>query len=125
MAAGTVAFQVPAPQLWPLGRAPGGDPVPRFVVGSPGPAPASPGRGNLGAAELQRAAQAPAGLGLGPRAGGLGLNLTAANTVVMLDLSFNPHDTRQAEDRAHRLGQSHSVNGWHFYLGRRALLHMA
>jgi len=43
------------------------------------------------------------------KAGGLGLNLTAANAVVMLDLDFNPQNSRQAEDRAHRLGQTKDV----------------
>lgn len=43
------------------------------------------------------------------RAGGVGLNLTAANTVIMLDLDFNPQNSRQAEDRVHRLGQSRQV----------------
>lgn len=43
------------------------------------------------------------------KAGGVGLNLTAANAVVLLDLDFNPQNSRQAEDRAHRLGQSKDV----------------
>lgn len=43
------------------------------------------------------------------KAGGVGLNLTAANTVVMLDLDFNPQNSRQAEDRVHRLGQTREV----------------
>eukprot|EP00928_Gymnodinium_smaydae_P079076 TRINITY_DN63098_c0_g1_i1.p1 TRINITY_DN63098_c0_g1~~TRINITY_DN63098_c0_g1_i1.p1 ORF type:complete len:1081 (+),score=122.35 TRINITY_DN63098_c0_g1_i1:158-3400(+) len=43
------------------------------------------------------------------KAGGVGLNLTAANVVVMLDLDFNPQNTRQAEDRVHRLGQTREV----------------
>merc|ERR1719183_3267449 len=46
---------------------------------------------------------------LSTKAGGVGLNLVAADTVVMLDLSFNPQDTRQAEDRVHRLGQTKPV----------------
>jgi len=46
---------------------------------------------------------------LSTKAGGLGLNLTAADCVVLLDLSFNPHDNRQAEDRVHRLGQTRPV----------------
>lgn len=47
---------------------------------------------------------------LSTKAGGVGLNLTAADCVVLMDLSFNPHDNRQAEDRVHRLGQSQPVN---------------
>eukprot|EP00929_Paragymnodinium_shiwhaense_P003313 TRINITY_DN10377_c0_g1_i1.p1 TRINITY_DN10377_c0_g1~~TRINITY_DN10377_c0_g1_i1.p1 ORF type:complete len:1081 (-),score=215.82 TRINITY_DN10377_c0_g1_i1:53-3295(-) len=43
------------------------------------------------------------------KSGGVGLNLTAANVVVMLDLDFNPHNMRQAEDRAHRIGQGRDV----------------
>jgi len=43
------------------------------------------------------------------KAGGVGLNLTAANVVVMLDLDFNPQNSRQAEDRVHRLGQLRDV----------------
>merc|ERR1711966_524375 len=43
------------------------------------------------------------------KAGGLGLNLTAANAVIMLDLDFNPQNSRQAEDRVHRLGQTQEV----------------
>jgi len=51
---------------------------------------------------------------LSTKAGGVGLNLTAADKVVLMDLSFNPHDNRQAEDRAHRLGQQHPVNVHYF-----------
>ena len=43
------------------------------------------------------------------QAGGTGLNLTAADRVVLMDLSWNPQDNRQAEDRAHRLGQTRPV----------------
>ncbi|CAE7411603.1 NSUN3 [Symbiodinium sp. KB8] len=43
------------------------------------------------------------------KAGGQGLNLTAADRVVLMDLSWNPQDNRQAEDRAHRLGQTRPV----------------
>ena len=47
---------------------------------------------------------------LSTRAGGLGLNLTSADTVVLHDLDWNPMNDRQAVDRAHRLGQvSHGV----------------
>jgi len=47
---------------------------------------------------------------LSTKAGGTGLNLTAADCVVMMDLCFNPQDNRQAEDRVHRLGQTRPVN---------------
>ena len=43
------------------------------------------------------------------RAGGTGLNLTGADTVVLHDVDFNPQQDRQAEDRAHRLGQERTV----------------
>ena len=41
--------------------------------------------------------------------GGLGLNLTAADTVILHDIDFNPENDRQAEDRAHRIGQTKEV----------------
>jgi hypothetical protein len=46
---------------------------------------------------------------LSTKAGGLGINLTTADTVVVHDLSFNPQDDAQAVDRAHRLGQTRPV----------------
>jgi SWI/SNF-related matrix-associated actin-dependent regulator of chromatin subfamily A member 5 len=47
---------------------------------------------------------------LSTRAGGLGINLTAADTVVIYDSDFNPQMDLQAMDRAHRIGQKNSVN---------------
>lgn len=46
---------------------------------------------------------------LSTRAGGLGINLTSANHVVLHDIDWNPHNDRQAEDRCHRLGQEKYV----------------
>lgn len=46
---------------------------------------------------------------LSTRAGGLGINLTAADTVVIYDSDFNPQMDLQAMDRAHRLGQKRFV----------------
>ncbi|KAI9669725.1 MAG: hypothetical protein M1831_007421 [Alyxoria varia] len=46
---------------------------------------------------------------LSTKAGGLGLNLTAADRVVIFDSGFNPHDDVQAENRAHRVGQTKDV----------------
>jgi len=46
---------------------------------------------------------------LSTRAGGLGINLTSANTVILHDLDFNPYNDKQAEDRCHRLGQTRPV----------------
>jgi superfamily II DNA or RNA helicase len=43
------------------------------------------------------------------KAGGTGLNLTAADTVVLLDPWWNPAVEAQAADRAHRIGQKRSV----------------
>jgi hypothetical protein len=42
-------------------------------------------------------------------AGGIGINLTAAQVVIMVDRAWTPGDTEQAEDRSHRLGQIHNV----------------
>ncbi|KAK2970136.1 hypothetical protein RJ640_004081 [Escallonia rubra] len=46
---------------------------------------------------------------LSTRAGGQGLNLTGADTVVIHDMDFNPQIDRQAEDRCHRIGQMKPV----------------
>ncbi|KAE8705433.1 Protein CHROMATIN REMODELING 19 [Hibiscus syriacus] len=46
---------------------------------------------------------------LSTRAGGQGLNLTGADTVVIHDMDFNPQIDRQAEDRCHRIGQTSPV----------------
>ena len=43
------------------------------------------------------------------KAGGLGLNLTAANYVIILDPWWNPAIENQAMDRAHRIGQKRTV----------------
>jgi len=46
---------------------------------------------------------------LSTRAGGLGINLTAADTVVLFDSDWNPTADMQAQDRAHRIGQKSDV----------------
>ncbi|KAI7753515.1 hypothetical protein M8C21_007682 [Ambrosia artemisiifolia] len=46
---------------------------------------------------------------LSTRAGGQGLNLTGADTVIIHDMDFNPQIDRQAEDRCHRIGQTKPV----------------
>ncbi|ORX51986.1 hypothetical protein DM01DRAFT_1336977 [Hesseltinella vesiculosa] len=46
---------------------------------------------------------------LSTKAGGFGINLTSANVVIMYDMDVNPHNDRQAEDRAHRVGQTKDV----------------
>lgn len=43
------------------------------------------------------------------KAGGLGINLTAASDVIMMDQNWNPQITLQAEARAHRIGQNKPV----------------
>ncbi|GFE52923.1 SNF2 family protein [Babesia ovis] len=43
------------------------------------------------------------------KAGGVGLNLTVASTVILMDQDWNPHNDVQAEDRSHRIGQTQTV----------------
>ncbi|CZR50817.1 related to helicases of the Snf2/Rad54 family [Phialocephala subalpina] len=43
------------------------------------------------------------------KAGGTGINLMYANKVIIFDSSFNPQDDKQAENRAHRVGQKKQV----------------
>lgn len=51
---------------------------------------------------------------LSTRAGGLGINLTAADTVIIHDIDFNPYNDKQAEDRCHRMGQKNPVTVYRF-----------
>jgi SNF2 family DNA or RNA helicase len=46
---------------------------------------------------------------LSTRAGGLGLNLQTADTVIIFDSDWNPQMDLQAQDRAHRIGQKKEV----------------
>ena len=46
---------------------------------------------------------------LSTRAGGLGINLATADTVIIYDSDWNPHNDIQAFSRAHRIGQSNKV----------------
>ncbi|XP_068259068.1 SWI/SNF-related matrix-associated actin-dependent regulator of chromatin subfamily A containing DEAD/H box 1-like [Nyctibius grandis] len=43
------------------------------------------------------------------KAGGLGINLTLANVVILHDIDCNPYNDKQAEDRCHRVGQTREV----------------
>eukprot|EP00467_Chlorarachnion_reptans_P021794 CAMPEP_0114518300 /NCGR_PEP_ID=MMETSP0109-20121206/18371_1 /TAXON_ID=29199 /ORGANISM="Chlorarachnion reptans, Strain CCCM449" /LENGTH=1140 /DNA_ID=CAMNT_0001698913 /DNA_START=129 /DNA_END=3552 /DNA_ORIENTATION=- len=51
---------------------------------------------------------------LSTRAGGLGINLQTADTVVLYDSDWNPQMDLQAMDRAHRIGQKKPVNVYRF-----------
>lgn len=51
---------------------------------------------------------------LSTRAGGLGINLAAADTVVLYDSDWNPQMDMQAIDRAHRIGQKNTVQIFRF-----------
>ncbi|KZT30225.1 hypothetical protein NEOLEDRAFT_1084033 [Neolentinus lepideus HHB14362 ss-1] len=55
------------------------------------------------------ASDAPRLFLLSTRAGGLGINLTAADTVIFYDQDWNPQMDIQAQDRAHRIGQTKPV----------------
>jgi len=46
---------------------------------------------------------------LSTRAGGLGINLASADTCIIFDSDWNPHQDSQAMDRCHRIGQSRPV----------------
>ena len=49
---------------------------------------------------------------LSTKAGGLGINLTAADTVIIHDIDFNPYNDKQAEDRCHRVGQKRYASNY-------------
>ncbi|KAL0207101.1 hypothetical protein P9112_012812 [Eukaryota sp. TZLM1-RC] len=46
---------------------------------------------------------------LSTKAGGVGINLTSADTVIFFDSDWNPQNDSQAEDRCHRIGQTKPV----------------
>ncbi|KAF2100571.1 hypothetical protein NA57DRAFT_36379 [Rhizodiscina lignyota] len=51
---------------------------------------------------------------LSSRSGGLGLNLTGADTVIFYDLDWNPAMDKQCQDRCHRIGQTRDVHIYRF-----------
>lgn len=50
------------------------------------------------------------------RAGGMGINLATADSVVLYDSSWNPQDDLQAQDRAHRIGQKKQVSVYRYVI---------
>ncbi|KAK6496580.1 swr1 complex component [Arthrobotrys musiformis] len=51
---------------------------------------------------------------LSSRSGGLGLNLTGADSVIFYDLDWNPAMDKQCQDRCHRIGQTRDVHIYRF-----------
>ena len=47
---------------------------------------------------------------LSTRSGGVGINLTGADTVIFYDSDWNPTMDAQAQDRCHRIGQTRDVH---------------
>jgi len=52
---------------------------------------------------------------LSTRAGGLGVNLATADTVIIFDSDWNPQNDLQAQARAHRIGQKNQVIDFCYY----------
>jgi SNF2 family DNA or RNA helicase len=61
---------------------------------------------------------------LSTRAGGLGLNLTAADTIIIFDSDWNPQNDLQAMARAHRIGQTRAVSVYRLLTAKTYEMHM-
>lgn len=61
---------------------------------------------------------------LSTRAGGLGLNLTTADTVIIFDSDWNPQNDLQAMARAHRIGQTRAVKVYRLLTAKTYEMHM-
>ncbi|GKY90687.1 hypothetical protein MPSEU_000042100 [Mayamaea pseudoterrestris] len=61
---------------------------------------------------------------LSTRAGGLGLNLTAADIVIIYDSDWNPQNDLQAMARAHRIGQTKAVQVFRLLTAKTYEMHM-
>ena len=51
---------------------------------------------------------------LSSRSGGIGINLTGADTVIFYDMDWNPAMDKQCQDRCHRIGQTRDVHIYRF-----------
>ena len=61
---------------------------------------------------------------LSTRAGGLGLNLTSADVVIIFDSDWNPQNDLQAMARAHRIGQTRAVRVYRLLTAKTYEMHM-
>lgn len=61
---------------------------------------------------------------LSTRAGGVGINLTAADTCIIFDSDFNPQNDLQAQARCHRIGQTKSVKVYRLLTRKTYEIHM-
>jgi chromodomain-helicase-DNA-binding protein 6 len=61
---------------------------------------------------------------LSTKAGGLGLNLTSADTVIIFDSDWNPQNDLQAQARVHRIGQTKAVNIYRLITRKTYEMHM-
>merc|ERR1712176_689332 len=61
---------------------------------------------------------------LSTRAGGLGLNLTTADCVIIFDSDWNPQNDLQAMARSHRIGQTRPVRVYRLLTAKTYEMHM-